>query len=290
MSRKILVTGATGHVSSALIDELHGRPDVTVRAMVHDAAKGDALAARGVEVVVADLNNPRTFNGALDGVDAVFALAPMGPEAPSQNSNLLWAARRAGAPFVVRLSAVGAAHDAPTRNGRLHALSDAELIGSGLGWTILKPHFFMQNLLGTAGSIAAQGEFYLTMGRGRLGMVDVRDVAAAAAAVLTSPEAHDGQTYTLTGPASVSFDDVATALGTAIGRDVRYVPVSPDDARDALEGMGLGAWMADALGEYSVAYASGWGDFTTTAVSDITGRPPRGLDEFARDHAAAFIG
>jgi uncharacterized protein YbjT (DUF2867 family) len=290
MSRTILITAATGQVSSALIDELHARGDVKLRAMVHDPGKGDALSSRGIEVVVGDLDDPRTFNGAFEGVDAVWAMAPMGPAAPAQNSNVIWAARQAGVRFAARLSAVNAAHDAPTRNGRLHALSDAELGDSGLQWTILKPHFYMQNLLGSAGSIAGQGEFHLTMGSGRLGMVDVRDVAAAAAAVLTAPEGHEGKTYTLTGPATVDFDEVAQALSAATGNDVRYVPVSPEDARGALEGFGLGVWMADALVEYGVAYTGGWGDFTTTAVADLTGRQPRSVADFARDHAGAFKG
>jgi uncharacterized protein YbjT (DUF2867 family) len=273
MSRTILVTAASGQVSSAIIDELHGRPDVQLRAMVHHPSKGAALSTRGI-----------------DGVDAVWAMAPMGPAAPAQNSNVIWAARQAGVPFVARLSAVGAAHDAPTRNGRLHALSDAELAESDLQWTVLKPHFFMQNLLGSAGSIAGQGEFHLTMGTGRLGMVDIRDVAAAAASVLTAPEGHDGKTYTLTGPAAVDFHQVAEALTGATGHDVRYVPISPEDARGALEGFGLGIWMADALVEYGVAYTRGWGDFTTTAVADITGQRPRSVADFARDHADAFRG
>ena len=78
----------------------------------------------------------------------------------------------------------------------MHALSDAELQGSGLGWTILRPHFFMQNLLG-----AIDGNTLRThLGEGRLGMIDVRDIAEVAARILTAPASHAGHIFTLTGP------------------------------------------------------------------------------------------
>jgi uncharacterized protein YbjT (DUF2867 family) len=277
-------------VSSALIDELQSRAGVQLRALVRESATAETLVERGIEVAVGDMDDPRTLEGVFDGVDAAWAMAPMGPLAPAQNSNVVTAARQAGVPFVVRLSAVGAAHDAPTRNGRLHALSDGELRDSGVGWTVLKPHFFMQNLLGAAGSIAGQGEFHLAMGRGRLGMVDVRDVAAVAATILTSPNGHDGKTYTLTGPERVDFDDVAQAIGDATGNSVRYVAISPEEARQASLGFGLPTWLADALVEYGVAYTGGWGDFTTTSVAEIVGREPRSVTDFARDHAELFKG
>ncbi len=288
MPDTILITGATGTVSSALIDELGDAPGIHRRALVRDGAKVDGLRQRGIEVVTADLDDPRTLGPAFEGVDGVWALASVNPRAPEHNMNIVWAARQAGVRFIVRMSAVGAAHDAPTRNGRLHALSDQELQGSGLQWTILKPHFFMQNLFGAAGSVAGQGAIYLNMGEGRLGMIDVRDIGAAAAQVLKAPHLHGGKTYTLTGPASISFDEAALAIGNAIGKPVNYVGVPSDAAREAMTGFGMPQWVADAIVEYGEAYAGNWGDFTTPTVEQITGRPPRGIADFARDMAGAF--
>jgi uncharacterized protein YbjT (DUF2867 family) len=288
VSRKIAVTGATGQVSTALINELKRADGVSLRAIVHDPAKAEELQDQGLEVVVGDLDNPRTLAGAFDDVDGLWALAPMGELAPSQNMNVLWAARAAGVRYVVRLSAIGAAHDAPTRNGRLHALSDAELRASGLPWTILKPHFYMQNLLASAGSIAGEGVFHLAMGDGRLGMVDVLDVAAAAARILIEPDKHVGQTYTLTGPDAINFHEVAEALSATAGKTIRYIPVDARALVASLESYGLPVWVVDALAEYNAAYSTGWGDLTTPAVREITGRAPRSINDFARDHASAF--
>ena len=203
--------------------------------------------------------------------------------------NAVWAARQAGVERVVRLSVVGAAHDAPNRSGRLHALSDRETERCGLRWTILRPHWFMQNLLNEAGDIAATGTFSLNLASARIGMIDVRDIAECAARVLLDdPDRHHGQTYTLTGPRSLTFDEVADAMGLALGRPITYLPVSDDAKRKTLLGYGVPAWIVDMLEEYAQAYASGWGDFTTDTVAGLLGRPPRDIADFARDHAAAF--
>lgn len=284
----VLITGASGSVSGALIDALEGS-ELKLRALVRDPAKAPRLSARGIELVRGDLDDAESLKGAFEGVDTLWLLTAVGPRAPENSMNALWAARQAGVKRVVRLSAIGAAHDAPTRNGRLHALSDAEVEASGLSWTILRPHFFMQNMLGSAASIAAQGAFYWAMGEGRLGMIDVRDIGAIAARILRDDAAsHHGKVYTPTGPDSISFAQVAKELSGVLGRDVSYVPVSLDAAREAMLGMGMPAWVTGMMVEYSRAYASGWGNFTTSHVEDVTGKKPRSFAAFARDFKVAF--
>jgi uncharacterized protein YbjT (DUF2867 family) len=289
-STTILITGATGTVSSSLIASLATQPGLKLRALVRDENKAAHLRARGVELVRGDLDDANTLGPAFAGVDALWLLTVPGPRAPEHNMNAVWAARQAGVQRVVRLSAIGAAPDAPTRNGRLHALSDHELMVSGLQWTILKPHFFMQNLLASAGSIAQQGAFYYALEQGRLGLVDTRDVAAFAARVLAEPGKHAGRTYTLTGPASLSGAEIAQALGAGTGRAVKYVPVPLDAARATMLQIGASSWIADMLVEYSRAYADGWGDFVTRDFPSLMQRPARPLADFARDHASAFAG
>jgi uncharacterized protein YbjT (DUF2867 family) len=149
-----------------------------------------------VDVVVADLDQPTSLPEAFAGVDTMWLLTAAGPQAPHASSNAVWAARQAGVRHIVRMSAIGAAHDAPTRNGRLHAVSDAELQASGIPYTIIKPAAFMQILLGSV----AGGTLYHNWGEGRVGFIDAADIAAFAAQVLTEPDRHAGQTYTITGP------------------------------------------------------------------------------------------
>lgn len=288
MTREILITGATGTVSSALIDTLAGS-GLRLRALVRDTAKAEPLRHRGIDVVRGDLGDPRSLPAAFAGATDLWLLTPNGPRSPEHSANAVWAARACGIERVVRLSAVGAALDAPSRSGRLHALSDLELEHSGLRWTILRPHWFMQNLGNEAGGIAADSALRLNMGEGRLGMIDARDIAAFAAAVLTDPTGrHDGKTYTPTGPAALSFAEVAHRLTDALGREVHYHPATDAEVEAKLLGYGVDTWITGMLTEYAQAYASGWGDFTTTDFHDVTGRHPRDLADFLRDHASVF--
>ncbi|MFC4907430.1 SDR family oxidoreductase [Actinomadura gamaensis] len=284
MARTVLVTGATGTVSTALMKALEGT-DLKVRALVRDPSRAGDFP----DAAVGDLGDPRSLPPAFEGVDDLWLLVPNGPRTPEHGMNALWAARRAGVERVVRLSVVGAAHDAPSRSARLHALSDRELEHSGLRWTILRPHWFMQNLLNEAGDVAATGAFALNMGSARLGMIDARDIAECAARVLLdAPGRHHGRTYTLTGPRAVTFHEVAGCLCDALGRRVGYRPVSDGAKREALLGHGVPPWIVDMLEEYAQAYVSGWGDFTTGTVAELLGRPPRDVADFVRDHAPAF--
>ncbi|MGP3920667.1 SDR family oxidoreductase [Nonomuraea sp. 10N515B] len=271
----ILITGATGTVSSAVLRSLAGTEDV--RVLVRDAAK----APSGVEVAVGDLHDPATLGQAFKGVDTLWLLTAMGPQAPHASMNAVWAARNAGVGHIVRMSAIGAAHDAPTRNGRLHALSDVELAASGLGWTVIRPAFFMQNLFGSVNGDTLYG----ATGEGRVSMIDVRDIGDFAAAVLRDPAPHKGKTYTLTGPASISLGDAAAALSEVYGTPIDYQPVTVDDVERAMRAAGLSEWDAAVTKEYLTAYAQGWGDYTTPAFTDVTGRPGRSFTDFAKDHA-----
>lgn len=286
MTKTILITGATGNISSGIIAQLKGSA-YRLLALVRNPEKAEELKRQGVELRVGDLEKPWTLGSAFAGTDIVWVLAPPGPRAPEQCSNALWAARQAGAKYVVRLSAIGAAHTAPTINSRLHALSDAELVGSGIPFTILKPHYFMQNLMMAAQSIAQQGAMYFALADGKMGLIDSRDISEFAAHVLTTA-GHEGKTYTLTGPASISMHQVAAAIGEAIGKAIKYVPVTVEAQRQSILQMGMDEWMANLLGDYSAAYSANWGDLVTDDFQRVMGKAPRSIVQFGRDFASAF--
>ena len=285
---KILVTGATGNVSSALITALVNR-GVNVRGLVRDESKGESLKSSGVEVAVGNLNDSGSIEKALEGIEKVFLLTPVGEDAPQQARNVIDAALKQGSPYIVRMSAIKAASDAPSRNSRAHAETEEYLKNSGLPYTILKPHFFMQNLMMAAESIASEGKIYMPFKDGKLGMVDIRDIADVSAVILTE-EGHEGKTYTPTGPKSISLSDVAAAFSSALDKEVNYIDVPMEAADESLSGMGFPDWNKDAYLEYFKAYSEGWGDYTTNDVEDITGNPARSIETFAKDFAQVFGG
>jgi uncharacterized protein YbjT (DUF2867 family) len=119
-------------------------------------------------------------------------------------------------------------------------------------------------------------------------MIDLRDVAACAAVALTT-DGHQGRTYELTGPQAITFDDVAEALGTATGRRIEYVDLSPEESLPRFEAAGLPPWLFDHLTRVFQLIREGAFAQTTGDVQAVTGHEPRTIADFARDHAGAFL-
>jgi len=281
----ILVTGSTGNVGSQLIQALRGAGQ-EVRALVHDESKAQPLREAGAEVVVGDMEQPDTLGKAVEGADHIYLITSNGPTVADQARNLIDAAKGAGRPHLVRQTAFGTTK---SRIIQQHEEIERMLEGSGLPFTLVKPTFFMQNLMMAAQTVASDGMVYLPLKDGRLGMIDIRDVVDVACSVLTSA-GHEGKTYVLTGPASISLNDVADGLTKAIGKRVTYVDVPPEAAREALIGMGMSEWIADGFIELMEGFGEGFADLTTPHVEQLTGHPARSFEAFARDFAQAFGG
>lgn len=285
----VLVTGATGQVGGALVEELLRR-GVKPRAAARSEERAAGLATRGVEAVVADLERPATLPGALEGVGRAFLVSRDDPRQPGMEEAFLGAAARAGVGRIVKLSASGASPDSPVSIMRRHAEAERMLERSGEGYTILRPQLFMQNFLRFGSSVAGEGRFSAPMGDRRFALVDVRDVARVAATALTDDE-HAGETYVVSGPEALSYAAAAEGIGAAIGKVVAYQPAEPEAFRDALVAeRGLPRWRATELAFIASAYDGGAGDLVTDVVRRVGGAEPRAFADFARDHADHFAG
>ncbi len=281
MDRKVLITGASGNVASGVLPQLV-KKGVAVKAYVRDAAKAEKLKAMGVEPVMGDFLDGAKLEAAAKGMDAVISITPPNPKAAEQASVITQAAKRAGVGHIIRLSAVGAAPDAPTDNGKLHFKTDAEIMASGIPYTILRPNFFMQNLFMSVPTIQAQGSMYWGMGEGSIGIIDVRDIADSLA-TLGIYGGHHGQIYVQTGPESLTFAEMAETISAAIGKPVKYVAIPVEAVGEAIRGFGMGDWFAQVMMDYSAAYARGWGDFVNGSVEDLTGNPARSFAQFVNE-------
>jgi uncharacterized protein YbjT (DUF2867 family) len=125
------------------------------------------------------------------------------------------------------------------------------------------------------------------MKRARQSLVDVRDIAEVSVQALTGT-GHEGKTYDITGPESLSYEDVAGKLSAAIGRTIRYVDVPPEAALESMRKAGMPEWNARAVTQLYRTFATGEAAGVTDTVDRIKGRPPISFDQFIRDHAAAF--
>ncbi|PWV55355.1 SDR family oxidoreductase [Nocardiopsis sp. L17-MgMaSL7] len=276
----VLVTGATGTVGSALLPALKAR-GATVRAMIRSPFK----AMPGVENVVADLRDPEALTAALKGVDAAFLNSPSDEDAAELQMRFADLAHKADVNRLVVLSQYEARTDSPVRFLRWHAEVEAHVRGLGLDHTVLRPNLYMQSLLGFAGTIA-QGLLAAPIGDAAVSVVDTRDVAATAAAVLTS-QGHTGRTYTLTGPRAVTHEQIAQALSKATGQAIDFEDVPPGQFVSALTGM-IPPWQLRGLVEDYAHYARGEAAEVHTSVTDLTGAPARDIADFAHDHVGAF--
>lgn len=279
----ILVTGATGTVGKHVTAEL-ARLGQPVRALVRDTAKAAGLSA---ELAVGDFDDPPSLARALEGCDHAFLLIGLNERNLEQTHAFLAAAKSAGVSHIVRLSALGAAPQSPILLGRHHAACDAALEASGIGWTILQPANFHQNVFYSLATIKGQNAMYLPCGEGKVGSIDVRDIAAVAGKALTE-EGHMGKTYVLTGHDPISFGDMAQHMSRAAGREIRYVPVAEEAARQAMLGIGMDEWYVEAVLELYGAVRAGYTSLVNGEVERLLGRPPISFAQFASDHAEVF--
>ena len=283
----ILVTGGTGGVGSELL-RLLSKAGIATRALARHPQRAQALP--GITWIAGDLSKPGTLTSAFEGARTLFLLTSYYEDMVELQHNAISAARAAGVTYVVKISAFAASDHSRAPVGRWHYQVEKELQESGLGWTILRPHHFMQNLLAQAEYVRTEGVVYSASGDGKIPYVDGRDVAAVAFATLTQP-GHLGKKYVVTGSEAISYRQAAEIIGAAIGKPVRFVDESPDEARARRVREGLPpAVVESALAIAAYQRAGGKTVTITSTVADLTGRPPRTVGEFVREHADLFRG
>jgi uncharacterized protein YbjT (DUF2867 family) len=280
----VLVTGATGRVGRGVVAELL-RAGVPVRALTRQPAAARLPAA--VDVVAGDLTVPESLDAALHDAGAVF---------------LLWTAPRTTVQAVIervaaharRVVFLSSPHQTPhpffqqpNPLAVLHADIERLIAAAGLRATIIRPGMFASNsLLWWAASIRGGDVVRWPYAAAETAPVDDRDIAAVAARVLYE-DGHAGGDYVLTGPESLSHAEQVAAIGTAIGRPIRFEELSPDEFRRET----AGTWPAPVVDMLLNAWGATMGRpaFVTSSVSDVLRSPARTFRQWAADHAAAFV-
>lgn len=280
----ILVTGATGQVGRGVIGHVSGTAQV--RALVRDREGAGDLG--GADVAVGSFEDSAALDRAMAGVEILFLAGRDNPDQVAQHTRVLAAARAAGVGHVVKLSAIGASADSPEALMRGHHATEEQLRASSFQWTFLRPHLYMQNILRLAGDVAGRGRLAAPMGARRYPLVDVRDVGAAAAAVLRAPGDHTGRIHALTGPRAVGYAEIAERIGVLIGRPIAYEAVAPERFRADLLAAGVPAWRADDLAAISAAYTDAE-NLPSPDLASLLGRPATPVERFLADHRDVFV-
>lgn len=277
MNGQTLVVGATGNVGRPLVDALV-KAGASVKAGSRSGRPVDGAAG-----VVLDLDAAETIGAAFDGVDRVFLLSPGSTlDARDPLLPVIAEARSRGAKVVLQTAmGVDADDSIPYRQVEL------ELERSGLPFVILRPNWFADNFHTYWKAGLAQGVIAVPAADAASSFIDARDIADAATAALLT-DRFDGQAFTLTGPAPLTYAQAAEVLSAALDRPVTYTAVDDDTFVVQLTGAGVPEGYARFLASLFDPVRQGWTAAVTDAVETLTGRPPRTLETYARDNVAAL--
>ena len=287
MANTIFVSGATGTVGSEVVKQLIEK-GASVRAGVHSEQKAGILKKLGAEVVAVDLNDIKSIQTALTGVEKAFSLSPLVPNLAELGINFVKAAKLSRVKYIVRASGLGADSPQAITLGKWHREAEKAVEASGIPYTLVRPNSFMQNYVNFAGhTIKTQNAFYFPHGDGTISLIDVRDIAAVVATVLTE-SGHEGKAYELTGSEAISNYQIAKILSRLTGRAINYVDVPEDTARRSMKDMGMPESIVEALMELAAIIKAGYASAVSPAVKQITGKQPISFEQFAKDYLQFF--
>jgi NAD(P)H dehydrogenase (quinone) len=273
----VAVTGATGRLGGRVARRL-ADAGIAQTLVVRDPTRAPKLPA--ATVVQGSFGDREAIRRALDRADRVLMVSASETlDRVEQHRAFVDAAAQAGVGHLVYVSFYGAAPDATFTLARDHWATEEHIRASGLPYTFLRDNLyadFVPMMVGDDGVIRGPA------GRGRAAVVAQDDIADAAVAVLTHASEHVGATYDLTGPSSLSFDEMAGILSEATGRTVRYHAETDAEAYESRAGYGAPDWQVEAWVSTYTSIATGELDGVSDAIPRLTGHPATPLADLVR--------
>ncbi|MDF9814981.1 SDR family oxidoreductase [Streptomyces sp. SPB162] len=269
----IVVTGATGQLGRLVIEELLERvPADRVAAVVRDADKAADLAARGVELRIADYSSPATLKDAFHPADTVLLISSNDLQSRvAQHAAVIDAAKEAGVARLVYTGVLGGP-DADFLLASAHRETEDLILASGLPYTFLRNGWYTENYTSQLATVLEHGAVVGSAREGRVASAARRDYAAAAAVVLAG-EGHENIAYELSGDVAWSLPEYAAEVARQTGREVVYTDLPAEDFRALLTGAGMPADFAVVFADVDDAISRGRLAVTTGDLARLTGRP-----------------
>jgi NAD(P)H dehydrogenase (quinone) len=280
----LLVTGASGNLGRAAVEELLARGATKVIAGTRDPAKLADLADRGVEVRKVDFDDI-DLASALSGVERMLIVSTdaIGRRAPQQQAAIA-AAKAAGVKHIVYTSAPGA--DADAGLGPEHYWTEIALASSGLDFTILRNHMYAENNFMDLPQAVASGQLYGLIGDRGTSYVTRGDAARAAAGALLSAEGKSVED--VTGPAPVTNEERARLAAEITGKPVTAIALKPADLKAGMVAAGVPEGFAEALLAFQRDAVAGLHGVVTDVVERYSGRKPQAFADFLKANSAAL--
>jgi len=286
MDNKILVIGGTGTVGSAVVAELKSNnADYVV--LTRKKEKAEELNAKGIPTVVGTLGEWSTVESAVKGVNTIFLSTSPAADMLDLHKGLIDLAVKNNIKKIVRLSAEPANYSEGLYMYQQHEEADKYLQQSGLDYVILRPHYFMQNMMMHIDSAKSQNMFAQYSGDAKIPMIDVRDIAKAAFQGLAK-EDFNNQTFVLTGPTSISYTDIAKHLSIILGRDIQYMDLSYEDQEAGFKAYGMEDWQLSTVMKLFKIWADKGAVEPTNDFETLTNSKPKDIQEFISDFKFLF--
>jgi uncharacterized protein YbjT (DUF2867 family) len=276
----ILITGAAGKTGRAVISALAARGQ-PVRALVHRGEQARLVESVGArESIVGDMRDENRLKQAARGVRAIYHICPnVSPDEIPIGRAVIAAARAARVEQFAFHSVLHPQVEAMPHHWNKLRVEEA-LFESGLAYTILQPASYMQNVLAGWQTIVERGVYAVPYSvECRMSMVDLEDVAEAAAVVLTE-SGHLGAVYELAGPEILAQTQVAKVLSSRLGREVRAEQVAINAWKRQAQASSMGTYQVETLVKMFHYYdlCGFWGN--PHALSHLLGRAPTKFDAF----------
>jgi NAD(P)H dehydrogenase (quinone) len=283
----ILITGAGGKTGKAVLTALVAR-GTSVRALVRNSSYEAALKAIGAhDVVIGAMDDPQALARATHGIEVIYHICPnVSPHEMSFATALVDAATNSGVPRLVYHSVLHPQIEAmPHHWNKLRV--EEMLFSSKLDITILQPTAYMQNSLAEWDRMVRDGVYRVPYPIDtRLSLVDLEDVAEAAATVLTNAS-HSGAAYELVGTPPLSQTEIAEAFSRALKKPIHAEAETVESWDARARSAGMEDYARETLVKMFRAYARDGLKGNSNVLGWLLGRAPASLEDFAARIAAA---
>lgn len=280
----IVISGASGQLGRRVTELLLDRLDPSELVLVtRSPAQLEDAVERGARVREGDFDEPAGLADALRGAERMLLISIEPAAKVRAHRNAIEAAKAAGVEFVAYTSFINPTEQNPAGIAGEHRATEQILRESGMRWAFLRNSMYAEMQVANAEAALASGSLVHNSGDGRIAYVSRDDCAAVAAAVVAGGD-HDGRIYDVTGPAALDADEVASLYRELGGRAVAAVAVDDRTLVEGMVGSGLPVDIAELLASFGAAARAGLFDTVSSAVEDLTGRPPHAFRAVMEKH------
>jgi len=278
---KILVTGATGHLGSLVVEELLKLvPAEQVAVSVRDPKKAEHLAAHRVDVRVANFNDYDSVVKAFSGIDRLLIISTDDlANRISQHTAAVNAAKAANVGFIAYTSAPNAANS-QLLLAESHRKTEEAILDTGIPYAFLRNNWYLENELGTFQTVLNGGPWVIASGQGKIGWATRRDYAKAAARVLAG-QGRDNSTYELGGKL-LTQEELSAIFASVTGKAVQVQYVDQETYSNILKQAGLPDQVANFLATVQTQIGKGALEVASNDLEQLLGHPPTPLEDAIR--------